>query len=772
MNFIALDNNSYLNPPPLPCRSRVQQGGTHQLYDIRRRSSALEQWGNRVMKAGFQRNTLAMVMGVGLGAAPVWAATAPPATSEAQSSGVTLPMINVQDQQVQERADGPVPGFVARQAGAATKTDTPIKDTPQSISVIGRQQLDDRNVVDLNQALHYTAGVNTSYSNDTRNDAFTIRGFSSDFFYLDGTRLPAVPGRALDQFRVDPYQLERIEVLKGPASVLYGQGEPGGVVNMVSKMPTDYTRGQIDAQAGSHDRYQLGVDLSGPVADNDNVLYRVIAQQTTSRNEVDSVHGTRTLLAPSLTLRLSEATSLTVMASYLRDNTMDSNNFLPYYGSVHRTDRGQRIPTSLATSNPSYENYDKTQYSLAYLLTHDFNEDWSFRQNFRYSHVDLDNQALFGYALSADQQTIQRAAMNLASSFNNIDFDNQVEGHFATGEVDHTLLVGLNVTNQNFYDSEGYDYGYALNLYNPTALHDRISKPDYNDTQTHQVQTQTGLYLQDQMKLDKWVLVVSGRQDWVSTKDQDNLNDTRHDTSDQAFSGRAGLMYQFDSGISPYLSYSTSFQPVLGTDAFGSAFTPLKSKQWEAGIKYQPPGLNATFSAAAFDLRQNNALTDAADPSIIGSVQNGQVRSRGVELEATAELTRNLKLLAAYTLQNVEVTKGGPSDAAVGNAPAATPRHLGSLWLDYTLHDGPLNGLGFGAGAQYVGSSYANADNSLKVDAFAVVDAAVHYTLPDWRFVLSANNLFDKQFVARCGSPTRCQYGDRQELLLTATRSW
>ncbi|WP_296269295.1 TonB-dependent siderophore receptor [Pseudomonas sp. UBA6562] len=722
------------------------------------------------MRAGFQLRTLA-VLGMGMQVLPVFAVEA---FSSAAGTGtsIALPASSVTAEQILERADGPVPGFVARQAGAATKTDTPIQETPQSISVIGREQLDDRNVTDLNQALRYTAGVNTSYSNDTRNDAFTLRGFSADFFYLDGTRLPAVPGRALDQFRVDPYQLERIEVLKGPAAVLYGQGEPGGVVNMVSKRPTDYARGQVDAQVGSHDRYQLGVDVSGPVEGNDNILYRVIAQETTSRNEVDSVHGTRTLLAPSLTFRLGEATSLSVMAGYLRDDTMDSNNFLPYYGTVHRTHLGQRIPTRLATSNPSYENYDKTQYSLAYLLEHAFDEDWSFRQNFRYSHVDLDNQALFGYALSSDQQTIQRAAMNLASSFNNFDFDNQVQGHLSTGEVDHTLLMGLNLTTQNFYDSEGYDYGYALNLYDPTALRGSIAKPDFNDTRTHQVQTQTGLYLQDQMKLDNWVLVVSGRQDWVSTTSEDNLADTRQDSHDDAFSGRVGLMYEFESGLAPYLSYSTSFQPVLGSGAGGTPYSPLKSKQWEAGLKYQPPGMDATFSAAAFDLRQDNTLTDSPDPSVFTSVQQGQIRSRGLEFEATAELTRNLKLLGAYTLQNVEVTKGGPTDVAVGNAPTATPRHLGSLWLDYTLHEGPFSGLGFGAGAQYVGSTYANAANTLRVDSFAVLDAAVHYDVEDWRFVLSGNNLLDKQFVSRCGSATRCQYGDRAEVLLSARRSW
>ncbi|MFM0736456.1 TonB-dependent siderophore receptor [Paraburkholderia xenovorans] len=732
------------------------------------------------MTAGFQKKTLAILVGMMVGTVPVWAAdtaattASPDDTANGTKPGAgatsTLPGIKVQSDR--ERADGPVNGFVAYQGSAATKTGTPIHETPQSISVIGRDQLDDRNVTTLNDALHYTAGVATYYSNDTRNDAFNIRGFSSDFFYLDGSRLPAVPGRALDQWRVDPYQLERIEVVKGPSSVLYGLGEPGGVVSMVSKMPTDYTRGQVDLLAGSFNHYGVGIDTSGPVDADKRLLYRFIAQETYSQNQVDSVHGTRTLVAPSVTLRPSADTSLTLMATYLHDNTMDSNNFLPYYGTVAPTIFGQHISPSLATSNPNYENYDKTQYSFSYLFEHHFDPNWTFKQNFRYSHLDLNNQALFGYALSADQQTIQRAAMNLQSSFNDVDVDNQLQGKVKTGPVDHTVLVGFNFTNQNFYDSEGYSYGHPLNLYNPTTLNDPIIAPSFNDTQLHQVQRQFGVYVQDQMKYRKWVLVLSGREDWVSSTSKELVAGTNTDQHNSAFSGRAGLMYLFDSGIAPYVSYSTAFTPVIGTSAYNTPFTPLRSKQVEVGVKYQPTFMNATFSAALFDLRQNNALTDAPDPALTGSVQTGQIRSRGLELEATAELTENLKLLAAYTYQDVGITQGSPLDPTVGKTPTATPRNLASLWLDYSLSAGPLRGLGFGAGVQYVGSSFATSDNSLSVGSFTVADAAVHYAIPHWRFVLSANNLFDRTYVARCGNTTRCQYGERRNVLLTARYSW
>ncbi|MBB3256956.1 iron complex outermembrane receptor protein [Paraburkholderia bannensis] len=735
------------------------------------------------MTAGFQKKTLAILVGMIVGTVPAWAADATSTTTTTPGSndgaakasttpaGSTLPDIKVHG--ARERADGPVNGYVANVGSGATKTGTPIHETPQSISVIGRDQLDDRNVTTLNDALHYTAGVATYYSNDTRNDAMNIRGFSSDFFYLDGSRLPAVPGRALDQWRVDPYTLERIEVVKGPSSVLYGLGEPGGVISMVSKMPTDYTRGQVDLLAGSYNHYGIGIDTSGPVDADKRLLYRFIAQQTYSQNQVDSVHGNRTLVAPSVTLRPTNDTSLTLMATYLHDNTMDSNNFLPYYGTVAPTIFGQHIPTSLATSNPGYENYDKTQYSFSYLFEHHFDPNWTFKQNFRYSHLDLNNQALFGYALSADQQTIQRAAMNLKSSYNDIDVDNQLQGKVKTGPVDHTVLAGFNFTNQNYMDNEGYTYtGYALNLYNPTALNAPVIAPSFNDTQMRQVQRQFGLYVQDQMKFNKLILVLSGREDWVSSTTLNNFDGSYVAQHNSAFSGRAGLMYLFDSGIAPYVSYSTAFTPVIGNDAYGNPFTPLRSKQVEVGVKYQPTFMNATFSAALFDLRENNALTTAPDPALSGSVQTGQIRSRGLELEASAELTENLKLLAAYTFQNVVITKGSALDPTVGLNPTATPRNYGSLWLDYSLKTGPLRGLGFGAGVQYVGSTYATSDNSLSVGSFTVADASVHYDIPHWRFVLSANNLFDRTYVARCGNTTRCQYGERRNVLATARYTW
>ncbi len=721
---------------------------------------------------GVRKKAIAMLVGMAANTMPAWAAEAGAgaATVAATPNGV-LPAIAVKDRK--EHGNGPVQGLVAYRGAASTKTDTPLHETPQSVSVIGRDQLDARNVTNLNDALHYTAGVATYYSNDTRNDAFTIRGFSSDFFYLDGTRMPAVPGRALDQWRVDPYQLERVEVLKGPAAVMYGLGEPGGVVGMVSKMPTDYRRGQVDLLAGSHNHYGLGVDTSGPVDPDGRLLYRFIAQETYSQNQVDSVHGTRTLVAPSVTLRPSADTSLTLMASYLHDDTMDSNNFLPYYGTVAPTRFGQRIPTSLATSNPNYENYDKTQYSFAYLFANRLGKDWTFKQNFRYAHLDLNNQALFGYALSADQQTIQRAAMNLRSSFNVVDLDNQLLGKVRTGPVEHALLFGFNFTNQNYMDNEGYAYrGYALNLYNPTTLNDPVVAPSFNDTQIRQVQRQFGAYVQDQIKYRRWVLVLSGREDWVSSRNDDHLGGTDTIQRNSAFSGRAGLMYLFDSGFAPYVSYSTSFQPVIGNDAFGNPYTPLRSKQAEVGVKYQPTFMNATFTAALFDLRQNNALTASPDPASTGNVQTGQVRSRGLELEATAELTDNLKLLAAYTLQDVKITQGSAADPTVGKTPTATPRNLASLWLDYTLSGGPLRGMGFGAGVQYVGPTYATSDNALSVGSFTVADAAVHYAIPHWRFVLSANNLFDRTYVSRCGNTTRCQYGARRNVLLTARYSW
>jgi iron complex outermembrane receptor protein len=693
------------------------------------------------------------------------------APESAIDAGIALPATTVNAAKAEESGYGPVEGFSATRSTAGTKTDTLISETPQAISVIGREQMEARNVQSINEALHYTAGVGTYYSNDTRNDAFTLRGFSADYLYLDGTRLTAVAGRGLDQWRVDPFQLERIEVVKGPTSVTYGQGEPGGVVNMVSKLPTETSRGLVEAYAGNYKQFGIGIDTSGPIDQNGTVLYRFIAKESYAQNQVDYVHGTRTLLAPSLTLRPSADTSITFMATYLRDNTMDSNNFLPRIGSVVPNQFGQRVGTNISTSNPGYENYDKTQYSFGYLFDQRLSEDWSFKQNFRYSHLDLDNQALFGFRLLPDQQTILRAAMNLHSSFNNVSVDNQLHGKLRTGPVEHTILAGIDFTNQNFLDYEGYDYGYPLNLYAP--VYGPVTKPDFNDTRTRQVQRQFGLYVQDQMKYDKhWVLALSAREDWVNSSTADHLANTTTSQNDSAFSGRAGLMYLFDNGISPYISYATAFQPVVGVTAYNDPYKPLKARQAEIGVKYKPANLDATFSAALFDLHQTNTLSAVPDPALNGSIQVGETRSRGIELEATASLTQNLKLLAAYTLQDVKVVAGSAADPTVGKTPSATPRNLASLWLDYTLTSGMLRGLGAGMGLQYVGPSYGDTGNTYEVASFTIADLAVHYTIPHWRFVLSANNLFDRTYVARCGSDTRCQYGQRRNVLLTASYRW
>lgn len=687
------------------------------------------------------------------------------------STDAALPVTNVRANGNGENALGPVEGFVASRSTAGTKTDTPLMETPQSISVIGRDQMEARNVQTINEALHYTAGVGTYYSNDIRNDAFTIRGFSADYLYLDGTRLTAVAGRGLDQWRVDPFTLERIEVVKGPTSVTYGQGEPGGVVNMVSKLPTENARGEVELYAGNYKQFGIGIDTSGPVDPNGTLLYRFIAKETYAQNQVDYVHGTRTLLAPSLTIRPSADTTITLQATYLHDNTMDTNNFLPRYGTVSSSIFGQRISTSLMTSNPNYENYDKTQYSFGYLLDHRISDNWSFRQNFRYEHLDLNNQALFGYRLSADQQTMALAAMNLRSNYNNVALDNQLHGKVQTGPIEHTVLAGFDFSNQNYVDNEGYGYGYSINLYSP--VYTPVTTPDFNDTQMRQVQRQFGLYVQDQMKYDKhWILAVSGRQDWVNSTTADHLANTRTGQNDSAFSGRAGLMYLFDSGVAPYVSYATSFLPVVGVTAYNQPYKPLKSRQTELGVKYKPTFMNATFSAALFDLRQTNTLSAVPDPSLQGSIQVGETRSRGIELEATAELTDNLKLLAAYTLQDVKVVAGSALDTTVGKAPSATPRNLASLWLDYTFSGGPLRGLGAGAGVQYVGPSWGDTGNTYQVASFTIADLAIHYTVPHWRFVLSANNVFDRTYVSRCGSDTRCQYGQRRNALATATYSW
>jgi iron complex outermembrane receptor protein len=686
-----------------------------------------------------------------------------------------LPAVTVEAEREVESAKGPVPGIVAKRNITATKTDTPLIETPQAITVITRERMEDLGANNLATALRYTPGVTgEAFGLDNRGGGLNIRGFSAtDSLFRDGLRVRNTP---FVNTPIDTYSAERIEVLRGPASVLYGQAEPGGIINIVSKRPTATPLYEVELGAGNFDRYEGKFDLSGPVDKEGKLLYRLTGLSRNANTQVDFVGEDRIFFAPALTWRPSEDTSLTFLSHYQEDRMGWAIQFYPAQGTV-LPNRNGSIRPSRFTGEPAFDEYNLVQYSVGYEFEHRFNEAWTVRQNAKFNHLDNQQHGVFGNGLDPTDPTesiLNRYGDEGDSRLNSFLVDNQVQSKFATGAFAHTLLFGFDYQRHIFKDigfSWDVDTTVPFNIYNP-VYGAAISNPQiYQNTKV--TQDQMGLYVQDQIKLwDRWSLLIGGRYDWVETDTDDRLAQTSTTQKDHDFTGRVGLVYLSEVGLAPYASYSESFVPSLGTNVDGRAFVPVTGQQYEIGIKYQPPGWNSFMTVSAFDLRRQNVLTpDPADP-VNSQVQTGEVRTRGIEVEAVAQPFPGLKLIAAYAYLNTEITKSNV-EGEQGQRPIGVPEHAASLWADYTVQSGTLAGFGGGSGVRYVGSTFGDtAPNTLKVPDYTLIDAALHYDLGNFRFQLNGNNLFDKEHIVACQNVNGCFFGASRTVIGTVRYRW
>lgn len=703
---------------------------------------------------------------------------------EPGAAETALPTITVEGTAERESAWGPAKGYVAKRSATGSKTDTPLIETPQTVNVVTRDEVAARAVQNISQALSYTPGLLTEmYGPVTRDDYFNIRGFDSPQ-YLDGTRLLA-SGYA--QLRIEPYGLERIEVLKGPASVLYGQNPPGGLVNMVSKRPLDVPFHEIQVLGGSFDRVQGGLDLSGPIDSEGRFLYRFVGLARGSETQVDFSQDNRYFAAPSFTWRPDENTSLTFLSHYQKDEVEGNTiQWLPPEGSRLPNPNG-KIPINRNIGEPGYDHYRREQYGVGYAFEHHVNELWTFRQNLRYARVESDHPTVYtlGYLLGddgnpLDYRTIERGAGLWRDRAGTFTLDTQLQGSFETGPLRHTALMGVDYRSLSGKRAIGFTSVDNLDIYNP-VYGSPVVKPT-PDLFLFQDQDQVGLYGQDQIKYGGWIATIGVRNDWAMTDtlEDDRFFGTRTKTrqDDEAFTYRTGLTYLFDSGFAPYFSYSESFEPAAGTNFAGTPFKPTTGQQYEVGIKYQPPGINAFISLAAFHLTQQNVLTPDPDPAHIGfQIQTGEARSRGFELEGKATLTEGLDLTAGYAFIDSETTRTNEPDQLGKDLPL-TPRSQGSAWLDYTFQGGTLAGFGLGGGVRYVGSSYGDLNNSLKTSSYTLIDAVVHYdlgklheSLKGARLAVNLTNAFDREYLADCGFGL-CYYGNRRTVLASLRYNW
>jgi iron complex outermembrane recepter protein len=673
---------------------------------------------------------------------------------------------------VREDPRGPITGFVAQRSLTATKTDTPLIETPQSITVIGRQQLDAQKPQSVSEAIQYAPGVfGSPFGPDTRQDFFLIRGFTTNDtgLYKDGLQLLNF---GFGGFQLETFGLERIEVLRGPAAVLFGAGNPGGVVNLVSKRPPLDPLRYIEAGGGSFGQKYLAFDLGGPADAEGHWFYRLTAIGRNGGTQVDGVEDNRGYIAPSFTYKPDGATTFTILSSFQHDETGRINAFLPYYGTVRPQAEGLRYPRAYNTQDNIQNRYRRTQAFIGYEFEHVFDAVWTVRQNARYAISQSYDNSLsggIGYVDPVTQTQLSRYRFQAASTARQVNVDTQAIARFNDGLFAHTFLMGVDYKYFSLNDNQGTFFGVdPFNLAAPNFVSPAGPVSPYlvNFDQFQQ----TGLYVQDQIKLTpQLTLIASGRGDFTTNEVNNKLASpvSRTTQNANAVTERFALIYNFDFGLAPYVSYATSFNPQVGTNAFSQPFKPTTGEQVEAGVKYEPPGTNLFVTAAFFDLALNNSLT--TDPNnVFNSLQLGLTRSRGFEGSLTASLTPELNVVASVTSYDLKIERGDN----VGRTPVGVPQTFASVFGDYTIPTGAFAGFGFGGGVRYVGSSYANTDNTLKVPERVLFDTLVHYSSGNWRFAINAANIFDKRFVSSCTSINACFYGEARRVTASLSYKW
>ena len=643
---------------------------------------------------------------------------------------------------------------------SATKTDTPVIETPQSVSVVSREDWEEKGARTVQRAASYTPGVGTNQvGSSNRYDYLILRGFSDGSInntYLDGLRVMN-DGGSYSSFAIDPWFLERIEIVKGPTSVLYGQGSPGGIVALTSKRPEFRDGGEIRVSLGNNAQRSFAFDVTGPVDEEQRLAYRVTGIASAADAQQDHVELDRRAIAPSLTWDMTDDTSVTLLAYLQRDPEGGYHSGLPYEGTVESRN-GQKIDNTFFEGEPDYDLFRRDMTMVGYDLEHRINRNWSALQKARYLDSDVELKQVYAYGWASATE-LNRYYSGGEEDLQALTVDNQIQGEVTTGAVDHTVLVGVDYQqreNDVVWPSGAFP---AIDAFNPeygaepTAL--------YPPQRNLRKQKQTGVYLQDQLATGGWRLTLGGRYDWVEIENTNRDSGVVAELDETQFSGRAGLLYLFNNGIAPYVSYSTSFSPSAYTDENGDLLDPSEGKQIETGLRYQPVGTTDLYTLSLFRIHQENLATKQPQESFYRSI--GEIESQGVELEAKAQLTENLNVQAGYAFTDVTFEK---SEAyREGNAASQVPEHQLTLWAGYRFSQGVLNGANAGLGVRHNADIYADDANTKKVPDYTLVDLALGYDfsklgLEGVSTRLNVNNLLDKEYVASCyNSLEFCYFG-------------
>ncbi|UOD29582.1 TonB-dependent siderophore receptor [Massilia violaceinigra] len=676
------------------------------------------------------------------------AAAAAPARTQALSE------ITVTARAEGDSPSAPLAGYVAKNSSTASKTATATREMPQSISVVTRDNLDARGVSNLAEALEYVPGFTPrTYGRDDRYDWSIARGIGSTNGgnYRDGLK---DAGNVYAMPRLNSYGVERVEFLRGPASLLFGSAIPGGTVNSITKRPTAEAQGEIRVRAGDIARRGVAGDISGPLNADGSLLYRLVG--LTEQYDLMTPGSTKKerYFAPSLTWKINGDSSLTVLANYQEDRIAGDAYPFKYVEAL-----GYYVPVA----EKGWDHFHRDQWSTGVLFDHRINDKLSFHSRSRYGKVKLDYQVNFLTGLIS-KSVVTRRGQHINDDTESRQTDNYMEYQWNAGKWSNTSIAGVDLSKISGASFRGTTATNPFDLSTGSgAFAAPLLKAEYVATTR-----QTGLYVQNQAKYDGQFVIVAGlRQDrfrenavaaWVDGPV--NTNKT---------TGRVGGVWLLPNGVSPYAGYATSFEPQNGATYDGHKFKPTSGRQYEVGVRYEPAGSNAMISAAVFDIVQQNVA--ASDPLHEGfNVQRGEVGSRGIELEANASLAQGIDTTASYSYTDARVTQDTKPNL-IGRKNGLVPSHKAALWVNARLPGAWVPGMKVGMGVRY-NSKVPDFENVRWVPGVTLFDARLGYQIgTHWELSLNARNLFDKKHLGNC-SDGDCYPGDRREVLATANYRW
>ncbi|EMD1177380.1 TonB-dependent siderophore receptor [Vibrio harveyi] len=657
----------------------------------------------------------------------------------------------------------------------ATKTSLEPEETPQAITIITKDEMDLRGVSTVSEALRYSSGVNTELRGGavTRLDLFNIRGFINYTNFYDG--LPLLFNGWNLQPQIDAAAVEQVEVFKGPTSVLYGNIPPGGMVNIIAKTPQSEPANTVSVSTGTNSLKEVNFDTTGQIGDS-NVNYRIVGMAKQRDGQAETSEDERYLIAPSFDWQATDNTLVNVNVYYQNDPSAGIYTTVPAAGSVLDNPLGSLSPdTYLGDKN--WNTYEREVLMIGYKILHDFNNNWQFLQNARYMTADSYQENTYNSPLAADNRTIGRNAYLTDEDSTSFVIDNQLSGYVAHGNFEHNLLLGLDYqyldSDVKYKDTLGYSL--TQDIFNPN--HNQIDRDalKFAYQQALDIKTkQLGVYFQDQLRYNNLVMIAGLRWDKYES-DTNTVSDylgtvtpSKEKLDENNVSFRVGALYELDFGLSPYLTYSESFEPIAGADASGKAFDPSTGHQWELGFKYAPPGGDVSGNLALFHITKKNAiLTDPNNP-YAPQYQAGEVVSQGAELEAKWQATPQADLTLNYTYINMEIKEDSYYHQE-GKTPMWVPEQTASLWANY-YYEGTLTGLRTSAGVRYVGKTEMDAQNSDQVPDYTLVDLAASYdlsaasqSLDGASVTLSASNIFDEEYYS-CYDKNNCWFGAERSI--------